>query len=373
MNSLKDKRIALVYDRVNKWGGAERILLALHELFPDAPLYTSVYDSSQADWAKDFKIKTSFLQNFYFFRNKHEYLAPLMPIAFESLSFEDYDLVISIASEAVKGIITKYQTKHICYCLTPTRYLWSGYKEYFTNPVFSLLVRPMISYLRKWDSQAAQRPDEIIAISHEVQTRIRKYYGRESKVVYPPCNIINSKFEIRNSKQHQNTKNQIKGKDYFLIVSRLVPYKRIDLAIMACNEMKLTLQIIGGGSEESKLRQIAGPTITFIGKVTDQDLSEYYKNCSALIFPGLEDFGLTMVEAQMFGKPVIAYKAGGALEIVLDRKTGLLFSPQTTDALKTALKEFITLKFKKDDCQKQAEKFSLKVFNKQFMKVIEKI
>jgi glycosyltransferase involved in cell wall biosynthesis len=378
MNSLKDQRIALVYDRVNKWGGAERILLALHELFPQAPLYTSVYCSSQAKWARRFLVKTSFLQNFHFIRNKHEYLAPLMPIIFESFSFDAYDLVISVTSEAAKGIITKPKTKHICYCLTPTRYLWSSYKDYFTNPFFSFLVKPMIAYLRKWDLIAAQRPDKIIAISREVQARVRKYYKREAEVVYPPVVLANSKWQMFPIKSGSRmaktigTNVKLKQKDcYFLIVSRLVPYKRIDLAIKACNELKLSLVIIGIGSEEQKLKRIAKSTIRFTDMVPDSELFKYYANCKALIFPGLEDFGLTMVEAQMFGKPVIAYKAGGALEIVVDHETGILFSPQTKDALKAALKEFITLKFKKEDCHKQAEKFSFDIFKKQFISTVK--
>src|SRR5258708_777508 len=211
-------KVALVYDRINKWGGAERILLALHEIFPEAPLYTSVYNSELAPWASIFTIKTSFLQKFPKASSHHEMLATLMPVAFESFSFDEYDLVISITSEAAKGIITKTTTKHICICLTPTRYLWSGYNTYFSKSVFKNISKPIVHYLKKWDRVAAQRPDAYIAISQEVQKRIKKYYGRDSVIIYPPLTI--------ESKGKKNPENQKQITDnYFLVVSRLVPYK----------------------------------------------------------------------------------------------------------------------------------------------------
>ncbi len=233
-------KVALVYDRVNKWGGAERVLLALHELFPDAPLFTSVYDKKRAQWAKHFSIIPSFLQKIPFAPSRHELFALAMPVAFESFSFDGYDLIISITSEAAKGIITKPQTTHICYCLTPTRYLWSGYQEYFTDFLFTFLSFPANAYLRNWDKKASRRPDHFIAISREVQERIGTYYGRESVVIYPPMTFANSKSEARNPKRMQHAKSKKEG--YFLVVSRLskfTTYKRVDLAIKACNALKL--------------------------------------------------------------------------------------------------------------------------------------
>ena len=182
-------KVALVYDRVNKWGGAERVLLAFHKLFPEATLYTSVYNPKNAPWAKAFAIKTSFLQSFPYASSSHEFYPFLMPLAFENFSFDEYDLVISVTSEAAKGIMTKPKTMHICYCLTPTRYLWSGYSDYFDNSFFRFATKPVISYLRSWDMVASQRPDMYIAISKEVKERIKKYYGRESEVIYPPVDI----------------------------------------------------------------------------------------------------------------------------------------------------------------------------------------
>jgi glycosyltransferase involved in cell wall biosynthesis len=352
-------KVALVYDRLNKMGGAERVLLALHKLFPQAPLYTSVYDKKKAPWASVFEVKVSFLQNFPW-STHHEAYAFLMPIAFESFNFDEYDLVISVTSEAAKGIITKPKTKHICYCLTPTRYLWSGYEEYFKNSLFKLISKPFIFCLKFWDKIAAQRPDAYIAISKEVQRRVEKYYGRDSVVVYPPVPTLGLS---------QNLKSQ--NRDYFLVVSRLVSYKRIDLAIKAFNELKLPLKIIGKGAEKNRLKAMAGSTIEFLDYLTDKELVRYYSGCRALVFPGLEDFGLTILEAQSFGKPVIAFIAGGALETIIEGKTGKFFDKQNVESLMGAVKQFESLVIDPKDCREQARKFSFEQFETNFMKRIE--
>jgi glycosyltransferase involved in cell wall biosynthesis len=353
-------KVALVYDRVNKWGGAERVLLALHKLFPQAPLYTSVYDKRKAAWAKEFDVRASFLQKMPYAPLKHEAFALFMPSAFENFTFDEYDLVISVTSEAAKGVITKPGTIHICYCLTPTRYLWSGYDEYFESTLMRVMSAPAVSYLRSWDIVAAKRPDVLVAISHEVQKRIKKYYNRESEVIYPPLSFKQSELPDRVG-------------SYFLVVSRLVRYKRIDIAIEACNRLELPLQIIGTGDEEKNLRKIAGPTIQFIGKVTDEELSEYYQNCRALLFPGLEDFGLTVVEAQVHGKPVIAYKDGGQLETVIDGRTGIFFAPQTAEAMADAIILFQKKVFNPKDAFIQAKKFSEGQFAEQITKLIKQV
>jgi glycosyltransferase involved in cell wall biosynthesis len=238
-------KIALLYDRVNKWGGAERVLLALHEVFPNAPLFTAVYSSENAPWAKVFpEVIPTFLQNIPFAKDKHELLGTFTPIAFENLDLAGCDLVISITSEAAKGVIVRPPARHICYCLTPTRYLWSGYDIYFKNPFLELVSRPFVSYLKSWDRIAAQRPDKMIAISYAVKKRIKKYYNRQSEVIFPPVEIDN--FKIKNSKKH-------KREEFFLVVSRLVPYKMVDLAISAFNDLGLPLYIVGTGSEKEKL------------------------------------------------------------------------------------------------------------------------
>jgi glycosyltransferase involved in cell wall biosynthesis len=365
-------KVALVYDRINKWGGAERVLLALHKLFPKAPIFTSVYAPNKAPWASDMEIKPSFLQKYPHAISHHELYPFLMPIAFERFSFTGYDLVISLTSEAAKGIITKPGTKHICYCLTPTRYLWSGYKEYFKDPAFKMLTLPLVSYLRKWDKVAAKRPDRLIAISKEVQGRIKKYYDIDAMVIYPPVSTV--------SNQELGIKNQGKrskmGKGYFLIVSRLskfTRYKRIDLAIQACNELKLPLKIVGEGNWKKELQQMAGPTIEFVGSVDDTKLNDYYRNCKALLFPAREDFGLSVVEAQSFGKPVIAFRGGGALETITEGKTGLFFDNQTKESLMRALQVFEKMSFDEAICRKNAEKFSYAHFDSSFLKLVNQV
>ncbi len=359
-------KVALVYDRVNKWGGAERVLLALHKLFPKAPLFTSVYNSHTAKWADVFDIKTSFLQKYPHAVKNHEMYPFLMPMAFERFSFENYDLVISVTSEAAKGIITKPGTKHISYVLTPTRYLWSGYEEYFKNPGLRMAANPVVSYLRKWDKAAAARPDMLVAISSEVQGRITKYYQRESLIVYPPVTLAPS----------AKTMAQSKDKGYFLVVSRLskfTKYKRVDIAIEACNKLKLPLKIVGEGSWKQELESMAGPTVEFLGNLTDKELITYYRDCKALIFPAVEDFGLVVVEAQAFGKPVIALRKGGTLDTVVAGKTGLFFEQQTVGSLIDALKQFDQMKFDKKAVRKNAEKFSEKKFKEEFLRLVKKV
>jgi glycosyltransferase involved in cell wall biosynthesis len=354
-------KVALVYDRVNKWGGAERILLALHKLFPEAPLFTSVYNREKAPWAKAFEVKTSFLQKFPKAQTSHELYAPLMPLAFESFNFDEFDLVISVTSEAAKGIITKPRTRHICYCLTPTRYLWSGYDDYFKGRLFRLFTKPIVTSLRNWDRIAGQRPDEYIAISTEVQDRISKYYSRQSEIIYPPL-MINT----RNSSSE-------KTEDYFLVVSRLTNfYKRVDIAIKACNELKLPLKVVGGGLDKKSLMKIGGPTVEFLGNLTDDELAVYYKKCKALIFPGREDFGLTMVEVQAFGRPVIAFRGGGALDIIKEGVTGEFFDEQTTGSLKGVLKSFRGNRYNTQLCRENAERFTFAHFETDFKKFLNK-
>jgi glycosyltransferase involved in cell wall biosynthesis len=359
-------KIALVYDRVSKWGGAERVLLALHEMFPEALLYTSVYDPERAPWAKVFpKVIPSFLQKVPGAKNNHERLAPCMPLAFESFCFDDYELVISVTSEAAKGIITKPQTLHICYCLSPTRYLWSGYEDYFKGATFKDLTKPLVKYLRNWDRIAAQRPDVMIAISTEVRGRIERYYNRQSEVIYPPVNI--NEFEARGKKF------EIEKGNYFLVVSRLVPYKRVDLAIAAFNKLELPLVIVGTGSEEKRLKKMAGTNISFTGQLTEMVLSDYYRGCAALVMPQEEDFGLVAVEAQAAGKPVIAFRKGGVCDTVADGKTGVFFDHQTEKDLMTAVCRFSRMKFNDESCRKSAERFSEERFGKQFLRLVEKL
>ncbi|PIR79685.1 MAG: glycosyltransferase family 4 protein [Candidatus Levybacteria bacterium CG10_big_fil_rev_8_21_14_0_10_35_13] len=362
-------RIALVYDRVNKWGGAERVLLALHEIFPDAPLYTAVYSSQKAKWAKLFsKVIPSFLQKIPLTSTNHEFLGIFTPIAFEAFNFEEYDLVISVTSEAAKGIITKPKTLHICYCLTPTRYLWSAHDFYFRNPPskfkfiphFWYLSRPFVKYLKYWDKIAAQRPDEYIAISSEVKKRIEKFYNRKSTIMFPPL-MLSNVMPIKP-----------KEKDYFLIVSRLVPYKKIDIAIKVFNELGFPLKIIGSGGEEKKLKKMANSNVEFLKNLSDEKLYGYYQNAKALIFPGVEDFGLSMVEAQYFGKPVVAFRGGGALDIVKEGVTGEFFNEQSVKSLKNVLEKFDHKLYNEKSCSENSQNFSFEHFRQELLRFIEK-
>jgi glycosyltransferase involved in cell wall biosynthesis len=363
-------KTAIVYDRVNKWGGAERILLALNEIFPDAQLFTSVYDREKAPWAKVFpKVTPSFLQKIPVLKKYHELLGWIAPLAYESFSFDEYDLVISVTSEAAKGIITKPKTKHLCICLTPTRYLWSGYREYLENPTrrlswipfYKYVSLPLLSYLKHWDLFAAQRPDIFIAISTAVKYRIKKYYNRDSVVIYPPVDV----------KRFQSQDSRFK-KSYYLVVSRLVPYKKVDLAIKAFNELGLRLKIVGTGSEEKKLKRMAKKNIHFAGFVDDKDLPDYYRNAKALIMPQEEDFGIVAVEAQAAGVPVISYSKGGAQDTVVDGKTGLFFERQTEDDLKKCVESFQKMRFEKSVLFKNAERFSKERFQEEFLDIVKR-
>jgi len=348
-------KVALVYDRVNKWGGAERVLLALHEIFPEAPLYTSVFDVKKAPWAKVFpEVRSSFLQKFPFAKSNHEFLAPLMPLAFECFDFTDFDLVISVTSEAAKGIRTKPGTLHVCYCLTPTRYLWSHYDEYFRGQSSKAFAKPFVNYLRKWDRVAAIRPDIMIAISTKVKNRIKKYYQRDSKIIFPPVEIPIDR-SIGNNK------------GYYLVVSRLVVYKKVGLVVEAFNQLGYPVVIIGTGREFRKLKRRAKNNIKFVGQVSEKDLAVYYHHAKALIMPQEEDFGIVAVEAQNFGVPVVAYKKGGAIDTVIPGKTGVFFEEQNPKSLIEAIRKFEKMKFVVDNLYTNAKRFSREVFKKKIL------
>ena len=364
-------KVALVYDRVNKIGGAERVLTALHTLWPEAPLFTSVYDPIRAPWARTFDVKTTFLQHIPFAKSHHEWFAWLTPFAFGSLSLDGYDVVISVTSAEAKSIITKPETLHICYCLTPTRYLWSGERTYTENTgfgIFHTIAKTMFSVLlpalRDWDQVASQRPDRFIAISKRVEERIRYYYKRTAdEVIYPP---VDTDFFRPSTSGH-------KDGDYYLFVSRLVPYKRADIVVGACSHLQKRLIVIGNGSEKSTLRTIAGPAVQFINdNLTDRALVRYYQNCRAFLFAGDEDFGIVAGEAQASGKPVIAYAQSGVSEIVTDGKTGLLYASQSKKGLEDAIIRFEKMKFSSSECRKNALRFSNRIFQKAIKGFVER-
>lgn len=347
-------RIALVYDRVNKFGGAERVLLALHEVWPEAPLYTSVYNPESAPWAKVFDVRPSFMQNIPFAKDHHELFPWLTPLAFEQFDFSEFDVAISVSSAEAKNIITTPKTLHICYCLTPTRHLWSGANFYPKSFLRSLLSVK----LRMIDQIASQRPDKYIALSKTVSQRIKKYYRQDSEIIYPP--VDTEKFKLSK-----------KSSDYFLLVSRLVPYKKVDLAINAFNKLNKKLIIVGSGSEVNHLQNIASENIEFLSQnLTDFELLGYYESCRALIFPSVEDFGIVSLEAQACGKPVVVNNQGGAKESIINHKTGISFN--TEEELLNIIKNFDQFKFDPEICRQNALKFDTKIFKHKFQNFVEK-
>jgi len=374
------KKIAIVYDWFDKWGGVERVLLTLYEMFPQAFFFTSYFDKENASWAKDFKIKTSFIEKLPAFIKKSRFLSfPFYPLAFESFDFSEYDLVISITSSFAKGVIVKTPVKHIVYLLTPTRFLWVMPENYHLSGFKKSIISPYFNYLKKWDFIAAQRADKIISISKTVQKRCLKYYQRKSKVLYPPFDIKywkNIKNQISKIKMTNQNSKLIKMKEpFFLVVLRLESYKKVDLAIKVFNKRKEKLVVIGEGSEEKNLKKMASKNIVFLKKLTDEELAYLYSNASALIMPQEEDFGYVSLEAQFFGCPVLAYKKGGATETVLDGKTGLLFDEQNERSLSKLINQFkkIEPQLKQTTLKiglENVKKFDKIYFTSQFKKMI---
>jgi len=372
---FNDKKIAIVYDWLDKWGGVERVLLTLAKIFPQANFYTSYYDSNGAKWAKSLSIKTSFIQKLPSFIKKSRILSvPFYPFAFESLDFNQYHLVISVTSAFAKGIITKPPTKHLCYLLTPTRYLWILKKDYFTHKQFNFFINHYLNYLKKWDYVASQRPDKIVSISKTVANRCKNYYHRPSDVVYPPFDL-NYWQKIKEEVHPQN--NKFKINNFFLVVSRLEPYKKINLVINVFNKLKKNLVIVGEGSQENQLKKIAKKEIFFYKKLTDSNLAYLYTQANGLIMPQEEDFGYISLEAQFFDCPVIAYKNGGALETVLENKTGIFFLKQTEEDLKDAIERYEKIKYNlKNNLLKKninhLKKFDINIFKEKFLNLIKK-
>ncbi|PJE61779.1 glycosyltransferase family 4 protein, partial [Candidatus Roizmanbacteria bacterium CG10_big_fil_rev_8_21_14_0_10_39_12] len=350
-------------------------LLVLHEMFPEAQWYTSYVDYKKAAWipdqVRDDRLKTSFMQGLPSFIKKSRILSLLFfPFAFESFDFRSYDTVISVTSSFAKSVITQPHTKHVCILLTPTRWLWGQGKSYELGVKSYWIMRPIIQffihYLKRWDVIVAQRPDKIISISQTVADRCRQYYNRESTVVYPPFDEEywkSIKQEAVNNKHWIPNRVRDDKSDYFLVVSRLEPYKKVDLAIQAFNTFPdKKLIIVGKGTQGKKLKAMASHNIQFIQDVTDQELGVLYSQAEALIMPQEEDFGYVALEAQFFGCPVIAYGVGGACETIIDGKTGLLFYNQSVDALSDAVADFDHNKYNLEDQASIFEQFQKEKF-----------
>lgn len=357
-------KVALVHDYLNQMGGAERVVLALHELFPDAPLYTSIYDPQRVDPAfQKIDIRTSFMQKLPFIMKHHQPYLPFYPFAMENLDLRGYDLVLSSSSAFGKGVIVRPETLHICYCHTPMRWCWN-YREYVEREQMGKMARRMlpflITWLRVWDQTSAMRVDHFIANSPVVADRIQKYYRRESIVIPPPVEAERFPFD-----------SATQPGDYFLALSRFAPYKRLDLAIQACNRLSLPLVVIGGGRDEQRLKALAGPTIRFMGRLSDTDVLQYLTHCRAFLFPGEEDFGITPLEAQACGRPVIAYGSGGALASVIDGITGTFFYEQTVESLEAVLASFDERRYNPQTVHNHALDFDKPRFQRRILQFVE--
>lgn len=362
-SSTEKLNIALTHEWITNVAGAERVLLALKELFPNAPIYTAVYDAQKAKAFNGFDIRTSFLQKLPLMKSKRELLIPFTPFAFESFDFSEYDLVISSTTIAAKGIITKPSTLHISYCHTPPRYLWEpGVDSRAKKGSFKSLRENTMHKLRIWDRVAADRVDFFMANSQYVANRITKYYERDSVVVYPPVDI--DKFTVGD---------QSEIKDYFLYVSRLVDYKRCDLVIEAFNKLNIPLKVVGRGPEKNKLMKMANKNIEFLGHLSDEDMKKYYRQAKAFVFAAEEDFGIVPLEAMASGRPVIAYGKGGVTESVVAGVIGEFFAEQSSASLVEAIKKFDHTKYDQKEIRKHAEKFSNQCFKDNFIAEIEKI
>jgi glycosyltransferase involved in cell wall biosynthesis len=357
---LRSLRIALVHDYLNQAGGAEKVVEVFAEMFPGAPIYTSVYDRKvMPEVWRGLDIRTSFLQQIWPGLNGAKALLPLYPAAFESFDLRDYDLVLSSTTAFAKGVITQPETCHVCYCNSPTRFLWR-YHDYVQHERFPPGVRPLLPLLatpfRLWDYNAAQRVDYFVAGSHNAARRIAKHYRRESDVVQAPIEV--SQFIP-----------SAHVEDYFLVVSRLQPYKAIHLAVEACSRLGLPLRIIGDGPDRQRLGVVAGPTVRFLGRLPDVEVRRQMARARALIVPGEEDYGLAPLEAQASGRPVIAYRAGGALETICEGRTGLYFDEPTVEALAAVLAGFDDV-FDPGALRAHAQRFDTAVFKQALYAVL---
>lgn len=358
-------RVAIVYDRLNKIGGAERVLQAFAKLYPQADWYTSLWDKQGAPFSANWNVQTSWLNRIKALRLHHEWIPYLMPFVFESFNFDGYDLVISVGSAESKGILTKPSTKHLNYCLTPTRYLYSHSHHYLKNPLTRMVGR----YLRKWDLVASTRPDEMIAISTQVKKRIQKVYKRDAKIIFPPLDLD----RFSQTSVSKTTKYQFPYSNYFLVVSRLVSYKRIEVLIKAANQTKTNLLIIGTGNQFHNLSALAGPTVKLLGYVEDQALPAYYQHAKAYLQANEEDFGISMCESLASGTPVIAYGRGGALDIVTGGECGILLKDNSVASFALAFKQFDTMTFTPQASRARARRFAQTTWVKHMQERIKQI
>jgi len=356
---------ALVHDWLNQLGGAEDVLCEFHNLFPEAPIYTSIYaPDKMLPEMQEWDIRPNWLNHLPGINDHHQAYLPFYPAGFATTDLSDYDLVLSNKSGFCHGVKTGPNTTHICYCLAPTRYVWAP-DAYLARegqgPAIGFALRPLLAWMRNWDYAAAQRVTHFIAISTEIQERIRQYYRRESTIIHPP---------VDTSRFNPNGK---PPEPFYLSLGRLIPYKRIDLAIQACNQTGTKLIIAGDGRDKERLQALAGPTIEFLGRVSDADAEDLMARCQAFIFPGLEDFGITPLQAQAAGRPAITYGAGGALDTVIPGETGEYFHEQSVESLVSSLSSFEPGAYPPADCRANAERFSIQRFDRELSGYVERV
>jgi glycosyltransferase involved in cell wall biosynthesis len=355
-------RIAIVHDWLNQNGGAERVLEELHLLFPQAPIFTSIYvpEKVPAEY-RTWDIRTSFLQRFPMSRRLHQAYLPLYPTAFRSFDFSDYDLILSNSSGFAHGVKVPPGVVHINYCLTPPRFLFlaENYleRERVASPVRRLLP-PLLDRLRRWDIESVGDVTTFVSISRAVQDRVRDIYHRESSIIYPPVDL--ARFAPSPNLG-----------DFYFIAARLIPYKRVDLAVRAFSQLGLPLLVAGDGRDRADLEAMAAPNVRFLGRVADRQLEQLYATCRAFLFPGEEDFGIAPVEAMASGRPVIAYQAGGALDYVTEGVTGAFFSEPTPESLMEAVLRTDVTAFDPQVIRRAAEGFDRAVFRRQILAAVE--
>ena len=384
-------KAALVHDYLTEYGGAERVLEAIHEIWPSAPVFTSIYDKSillhsdvllsESAAATGWDIRPSRISELPLAGKLAKTFTFVMPLVFENMDLREYDVVISDGTIWSKGVLTTPGQLHIFYCHTPPRFLYGYPGETDRRRLWYLqpILKPLDNWLRVWDFESAQRPDFIIANSETVAARIRKFWRRDSEVIYPPVGLgAADSPTLRVDDKTLRVSLGGAGEGFFLVVGRLSAYKNIDLAIKACNQLDIPLVVVGTGREEERLKKIVrtGKNVKFINFVEDRELSKLYKDCRALIFPvSDEDFGIVPVEAMSFGKPVIALRSGGVTETVVGGKTGVFFGQPTVESLVNALLRFEEglkgIKGIKENCIEQASKFSKERFQKEFKEFVE--
>jgi glycosyltransferase involved in cell wall biosynthesis len=360
-------KVAIVCDWLIGIGGAERVVVELHKLYPDAPIYTSQYDPGGIDWFEDADIRTTWLQRLP--KSLKKFLPLLRTWTFGRLNLSDYDLVLSSSGAEAKGVRTGPKTIHISYCHSPTHYYWVRSDEYLERPGFprglnwlaKLSLKLLLGPLRRRDFRAAQWPDFLIANSTHTQEMIKRYYKRESTVIHPPVEV--ERFKLPNPAPLRHG---------FVVAGRQTPYKKIDLAIEACNELKIPLVVIGNGPDHKRLEKMAGRNVTFLTDVNDQEIVDHFQTALGFIMPNMDDFGIVAVEAMAAGTPVIAYQKGGALDYVEPGKTGLFFDKQNVKTLVPVLQEALDKTFDYESVAKHAQQFSVEAFRDNMKAFINK-